>query len=104
MRGSEYKQGRFTNVGDLALKTVEQAIEAIAAMERNSLGKGEKTASQPPQEGFGEIADTLHIKYFYGGNYPRETFKEEFNKWLKKVEEYVKKLEAEVRERHSIAR
>lgn len=28
---SEYHQGRFTNVGDLALKAVEQAIESVVA-------------------------------------------------------------------------
>ena len=39
----------------------------------------------------------LHIEYFYNGNYPRETVQEEFGKWLKKVEEYVGKLEAEVK-------
>ena len=29
----EYEKGRFTNVGDLAMKAVEQAIEAVAARE-----------------------------------------------------------------------
>lgn len=29
----EYQGGRFTNVGDLAFKAVEQAIEAVASLE-----------------------------------------------------------------------
>lgn len=50
----------------------------------------------PHKEEFREITNTLHIEYFYGGNYPRERVEEEFQKWLGKVEEYINKLEAEV--------
>ena len=40
---------------------------------------------------FEEFINVLHIDYFYNGNYP-ENYEEEFEKWHKKVEEFVSKL------------
>jgi len=48
----------------------------------------------PYKEEFREIIDTLHIDYFYSGNYP-ENYEEEFEDWYKKVEEFVRKKEEE---------
>ncbi|HID87073.1 MAG TPA: hypothetical protein EYP55_06790 [Anaerolineae bacterium] len=36
--------------------------------------------------------DTVHIKYFYHGDYPEQVV-EEFEGWHKRVEEFVKGLE-----------
>jgi hypothetical protein len=51
---------------------------------------------------FGEFIETLHIKYSYNGDYPKENLEEEFKKWFKRVEEYVSALEAERRRRASV--
>ncbi len=41
---SEYKSGRYTVVGDLAIKAVEQAIEAVASLEDIHFHTHPKTA------------------------------------------------------------
>ncbi len=43
---------------------------------------------------FNHIFRTLHVEYFYHGNYP-QTVKEEFSKWEEKVKHYIKRLESE---------
>jgi len=49
------------------------------------------------QKSFNDFISTLHIKYFYNGEYPRENIEEEFNKWFRRVEEYISKLELEAK-------
>jgi len=39
----------------------------------------------------------IHLKYFYNGEYPKDSVQEEFSNWLKRVEEYVNKLESEAK-------
>lgn len=43
-------------------------------------------------EEFKKIINTLHIEYFYNGNYP-ENYEDAFEKWHKEVEEFVRMLE-----------
>ena len=43
---------------------------------------------------FEEFINVLHIDYFYNGNYPAN-YKEEFGKWYKRVEDFVRRLESE---------
>jgi hypothetical protein len=57
---------------------------------------------EPFRTVFGEFIETLHIKYSYNGDYPKENLEEEFKKWLKRVEDYVSALEAERRRRASV--
>jgi hypothetical protein len=52
---------------------------------------------EPYRTSFNDFISTLHIKYFYNGEYPRENIEEEFNKWFRRVEEYISKLELEVK-------
>jgi len=54
---------------------------------------------EPHNERFRESIDVLHIKYFYSGEYPKENIVEEFNKWFKKVEEFINDLEYEARKK-----
>jgi hypothetical protein len=53
--------------------------------------------TEPYKTIFNEFINTLHIKYFYNGEYPRENIEEEFSRWVRKVEEYISKLELEVK-------
>jgi len=54
---------------------------------------------EPHNERFREFINTLHIKYFYNGEYPKESVVEEFNKWFKRVEEFINNLEHETRKK-----
>jgi len=44
---------------------------------------------------FETFIEILHLKYLYNGEYPREGVEEEFQTWLKKVQEYVGNLKKE---------
>jgi len=52
---------------------------------------------EPYRSEFKETIDTLHIEYFYNGNYPKNRTKEEFDKWYKKVEKFIDELERELK-------
>ncbi len=51
---------------------------------------------EPFKQMFNEFINTLHIKYFYDGEYPKERIEEEFNYWHRKVEDYITKLKSEL--------
>jgi len=51
---------------------------------------------EPYRRSFNEFITTLHINYFYSGNYPKDRVEEEFNEWLRRVEAYVEDLESKV--------
>ena len=48
----------------------------------------------PPEFGdkFEDFIDILHVEYFYHGRYPKERAREEFEAWLRRVEDYVRQL------------
>ena len=54
---------------------------------------------EPYGSQFREFINTLHIKYSYQGEYPREGVEDEFDGWYKRVKEFVDRLEAEIREK-----
>ena len=54
---------------------------------------------EPYNKRFREFIDVLHIKYFYNGEYPKDRVKEEFDRWYKIVEEFIKSLEHEIKKR-----
>lgn len=53
----------------------------------------------PYNKQFREFIDVLHIKYFYNGEYPKDRIEEEFNKWYRKVEEFINNLERETKKK-----
>ena len=53
--------------------------------------------TEPYKTILNEFINTLHIKYFYNGEYPREDVEGEFDKWVRKVGEYISELELEVK-------
>ena len=55
-------------------------------------GQIKRRLPQPYRNEFEEFINTLHIDYFYNGNYP-SNYEEEFEKWYKKVEDFVRRLE-----------
>ncbi len=62
------------------------------ATENARWGTIKRRLTQPYRNEFEEFINTLHIEYFYNANYP-ENYEEVFEKWRKKVEEFVVKLE-----------
>ncbi len=54
---------------------------------------------EPYNKQFREFIDVLHIKYFYNGKYPRDRTEEEFNRWYRKVEEFINSLEREIKKK-----
>jgi len=41
---------------------------------------------------FEKYINTLHVEYFYRGNFPEENVEKEFEKWTQKVEKFISKL------------
>ena len=51
---------------------------------------------EPYSRQFKGFIDVLHIEYFYNGEYPKDRVKEEFDKWYRMVEEFIRSLEHEI--------
>ena len=62
------------------------------AVENSRWGGIKKRLPQPYKEEFDDFINILHVNYFYNGNYPAN-YEEEFEKWYKRVEEFVSELE-----------
>jgi len=54
---------------------------------------------EPYSSKFKEFIEVLHIRYFYNGEYPEEGIREEFEKWYRRVEEFINDLEREAVEK-----
>ena len=68
------------------------AAMSYLATENARWGGIKRRLPQPYRNEFEEFINTLHIDYFYNGNYPAN-YEEEFEKWYKRVEEFVSELE-----------
>ena len=68
------------------------AAMTFLAIENSKWGHIRKELLHPYKEEFEAFIRTLHIEYFYNGNYPKN-YKEEFEKWYKKVEKFINGLE-----------
>ena len=54
---------------------------------------------EPYNKQFREFNNVLHIKYFYNGEYPKDRVEEEFNKWYRMIEEFIRSLEYETKKK-----
>lgn len=61
--------------------------------EETKWGKVRKQLPSPYRKRLDEAIRTLHIDYFYKGNYPKQKAEVEFNRWLEKIRKYVEELE-----------
>lgn len=68
------------------------AAMVYLSIENTRWGRIKRELPSLYKEEFRKIIDTLHIDYFYNGNYP-ENYDEEFEKWHKRVKDFVRKLE-----------
>lgn len=58
-----------------------------------------RSLPEPHKGRFEAFINTLHVKYFYNGEYPKEKARKEFDRWFKRVDKYVHGLESKVRVR-----
>jgi len=68
------------------------AAMTYLAVENSRWGRLKRRLLSPYKEEFESFINVLHIDYFYNGNYP-ENYEEEFEKWHKKVEDFIRRLE-----------
>ena len=68
------------------------ATMSYLAIENARRGGIKKRLPRHYRDEFEEFINVLHIDYFYNGNYPAN-YEEEFEKWYKRVEDFVRRLE-----------
>jgi len=68
------------------------AAMTYLAVENARWGRLKRRLPQPYKEEFDNFINILHVDYFYNGNYPAN-YEEEFEKWYKRVEDFVRRLE-----------
>lgn len=66
------------------------------ATENTRWGRVRKKLPSDLKMRFDQLIERLHIDYFYLGNYQRE-YEKEFDNWYRSIEEYVKRLESELK-------
>jgi hypothetical protein len=79
----------FNKLFDVA----RNAVMAYLSSEQTRWGRLRRALPQPFEDRFKQIIDTLHISYFYHGDYPKEQVDEEFRRWRDRVEKFVDDLE-----------
>jgi len=88
----EVKDMHIRNSFNSLFHAARLAAMSYLATENARWGGIKRRLPQPYRNEFEEFINTLHIDYFYSGNYP-ENYEEAFEKWHRKVEEFVSKLE-----------
>jgi len=68
------------------------AAMSYLAIENSRWGRLKRRLLSPYKEEFESFINDLHIDYFYNGNYPAN-YEEEFEKWYKRVEDFIRRLE-----------
>ena len=103
--GDELVRDRHVRAAfDALFHAARLASMAYLSTEVGRWGYVRRRLEEPFRSIFSEFIETLHIKYSYNGEYPRENLEEEFKKWFKRVEDYVSALEAERRRRAAAPR
>jgi predicted nucleotidyltransferase len=88
LKDEMYKDG-FSKLFDVA----RNAVMAYLGSEQTRWGQLRRALPKSFEDRFKQIIDTLHISYFYHGDYPKEQVDEEFKHWRDRVEEFVDDLE-----------
>jgi len=88
----EVKDMHIRNSFNSLFHAARLAAMSYLATENARWGSIKRRLPQPYRNEFEEFINTLHIDYFYNGNYPAN-YEEEFEKWYKRVEDFVRRLE-----------
>ena len=84
-----------THIRDAFNKLFHAArLASMAYLATEETRWGKVKGMLPPECGdkFEDFIDILHVEYFYHGRYPKERAREEFEAWLRRVEDYVRQL------------
>jgi len=71
------------------------AAMTYLSTEQARWGRLRRSLPQPYRGQFKKYIDTLHVEYFYDGDYPKGNTEAEFGKWMQEVEQFIRELEAE---------
>lgn len=69
------------------------AAMTYLSTEEGRWGQLRRSLPQPYREKFRGYIDTLHVDYFYDGNYPKEGVETEFKRWTQDIEQFITELE-----------
>ena len=97
-RGSvdDFFQDRYYRTAFNALfDAARSAAMAYLATEETRWGELRRGLPKPLSGRFREIANVLHIAYFYRGDYPRQDAEGEFRRWRDRVSRFIEALERE---------
>jgi len=87
------KARRYGNSFNGLFDVARIAVMAYLGSEQTRWGQLRRALPQAFEDRFRQIIDTLHISYFYHGDYPKESVDEEFKRWRDRVEQFVDDLE-----------
>ncbi|MEW6619315.1 MAG: hypothetical protein AB1422_08275 [bacterium] len=87
------KEHFFRNAFNSLFHAVRFASRVYLSTDEKRWGELKKRLPNPYQKEFENYISTLHIKYFYDGNYPKDKVKEEFEIWYNKVKDYIENLQ-----------
>ena len=71
------------------------AAMTYLSTEEGRWGQLRRELQQPYREQFRKYIDTLHVDYFYNGNYPAENVECEFERYAQEVAQFIRNLESE---------
>ena len=96
----DFFQDRYYRTAFNALfDAARSAAMTYLATEETRWGELRRGLPKPFSGQFREIANVLHVAYFYRGNYPRQDAEEEFRRWRDRVSRFIEALEREGRSR-----
>jgi len=84
---------------DALFQAARMASTTYLSIDVGRWGLIKSSLPEPYKGEFEAFISILHLEYFYNGEYPKDRVEDEFSSWLKKVKEYVQRLESEVKEK-----
>jgi hypothetical protein len=91
----------FDAVRSAAMTYTFAALSTSLNTEQTRWGELRRGLPQRHAEAFRRFIDTLHVRYFYDGEYPRENVEGEYWRWRDEVNHFIEALITESQERRS---
>jgi predicted nucleotidyltransferase len=83
---------RFRNAFNLLFEAARVAAMWFLDTEEGRWGELRRQLPNPFSEQFRQFINTLHIAYWYDGDYPQERVEEEFDRWHREVSAFIEGL------------
>jgi len=87
------KDRRYRNSFNELFDVARDAVMVYLASSETRWGQLRHALPKPFDNRFRQIIDTLHISYFYNGEYPKENPDKEYKRWRDVIERFVIDLE-----------